>query len=172
MVYVRAGGAATFADMAEAPAPSKKSAEKKPPIKVSGAAAPSSVVRTPPRGPAGRGDPAAQPTGSCETTPSCAPPRKWICVQCQEEFEDLWEHMSLATGSAHSTPVRSPPTKCLKCTPVRAGTGQTYAPELPAVPAWPTDSAVQALWASRSAATTQEQCLDALTRRVGLEQRL
>ena len=153
MVYVRAGGAATFADMAEAPVPSKESAEKKPSAKMSGAAAPSSAVRTPPRGAAGRGVPAAPPPGSCETTPSCAPPRKRMCVQCNGEFDDLWESMSLVTGSAHSTPLRSPPTKCLKCTPGQAGSSATYAPELPVVPAWPTGSAVQGLSSSEAAAS-------------------
>ena len=119
MVYVRAGGAATFEDMAEAPGPLKKSPEKKTPVTVSGTAASASALKTPPRATAGKGVPPAPPTASCETTPSCAPPRKRICVECKGEFEDPWENMSLATGSAHSTPLRSPLTKCLKCTPGR-----------------------------------------------------
>ena len=156
MVYVRAGGAATFEDMAEAPGPLKKSPEKKMPVTVSGTAASASALKTPPRATAGKGVPPAPPTASCETTPSCAPPRKRICVECKGEFEDPWENMSLATGSAHSTPLRSPPTKCLKCTPGRTiFGGPTYVPELPTVPAWPTDSAVQALSSSKSAGRGQ-----------------
>ena len=125
MVYVRAGGSAVFADMAEAPA-SPKRLDDEHAARMGAAAAAAAVCGTPTRAAAGRSFPAVPPAWSCETTPSCAPPRKRICVECKGEFDDVCGQMSVATGSGQSMSARSPPVKCLKCTPGRLDTGSTY----------------------------------------------